>query len=65
MTNTKSARVGGEYKYVSGKWKMSVWGVGGKWSDKYIYENYFLIILMLMNIPVLLLHICQGGSITF
>ena len=26
--NTKSARVGGKYKYV-----------GGKWSDKYIYEN--------------------------
>ena len=22
--NTKSARVGGEYKYVGGKWKMSV-----------------------------------------
>ena len=39
--------------------------MGGKWSDKYIYENYFLIILILMNIPVLLLHICQGGSITF
>ena len=41
MTNTKSARVGGEYKYVSGKWKTSVWGVDGKWSDKYIYENNF------------------------
>ena len=31
-----------------------------------IYMNTnFLTILMPMNIPVLLLHICQGGSITF
>ena len=28
-------------------------------------KTNFLIILMLMNIPVLLLHICQGRSITF
>ena len=28
-------------------------------------KTNFLIILMLMNVPVLLLHICQEGSITF
>ena len=28
-------------------------------------KTNFLIILMLMNMPVLLLHIYQGGSITF
>ena len=28
-------------------------------------KTIFLMILISMNIPVLLLHICQGGSITF
>ena len=34
----KSARVGGKYQNVGGKWPCSV---GGKWSEKYICENYF------------------------
>ena len=37
----KSARVGGKYQNVGGKWKMMHCSVGGKWSEEYIYENYF------------------------
>ena len=54
MTHTKSARVGGKYKYVGGKWKMrvfEVWVVNGR--TNIFMKTNVSIILMLMNIPVL------------
>ena len=55
--------MGGEYKYVGGKWKMSVSGVGCKWSDKYIYENYFFDYLNAHEYSgAIIAHLPRGGQ---